>query len=80
MSDNRKPDKDGFIQLFKFGPPGEILETHYGKITYLEWLELESSRIESAPGRVSRINWSGLRVGLAVDNIGIDPAQFDLRS
>lgn len=43
------------IQITQVCPQNEMLDTGYGKITYLEWLLKESARINANPKRLTEI-------------------------
>lgn len=57
-----------FIQLYISGLPSLMIDTHYGNISYIEYLGKEKERLESQ-GRHTCVTRTGRRVCLIVDKI-----------
>lgn len=45
----------GFVQLYEWSAPREMLDTQYGRISVRNWLSWEKRRIESDPERAAEI-------------------------
>jgi hypothetical protein len=45
----------GSLQLYRYNDPTAIIDTQYGTITYLRWLEKEKERIEKDSTRTAEI-------------------------
>ena len=66
--------KRDLVQLYIFTHLKEIIETHYGKITWEEFLAKEKERLEKDSGRVVEIRnkeYSRHMAGLFVNDIGV---------
>ena len=50
---------------YKFAP----IESQYGTLDYLAWLEKEKARIEKTPGRVAEVRVAGNRAALFVNDV-----------
>ena len=47
--------KSALEQLYLFNEPDVMIDTQYGNIPYLHWLEKEKKRIEKDPTRIAEI-------------------------
>ena len=52
------------IQLTVFNDPKKAIESQYGEIPYLSWLEKEKERVERDPTRKAEIKTNKGRVAL----------------
>lgn len=43
------------MELYRYNDPTAIIDTQYGTIPYLKWLEKEKERIEKDPTRTAEI-------------------------
>ena len=55
------------IQLTAFNDPKTAIDSQYGQIPYLSWLEKEKERIERDPTRMAEIKTNKGRVALFVN-------------
>ena len=57
------------MQLYVFSNPDEIIDTQYGHIDYLEWLQKERDRITADPDRQAEITWKARKCALIVNRV-----------
>jgi hypothetical protein len=57
------------IEHYKWGNKFEPIDSQYGTIHYLPWLEKEKARIEQTSGRVAEVRQVGTRAALFVNDV-----------
>ena len=55
------------IKLYDFNISEDLIETQYGEITYLQWLNKEKERIERGSGRMAEVVIHGVSSSLFVN-------------
>jgi len=69
-------DTPKMIQLYpaesRWMPCEAKIETQYGEITYLEWLQCEKMRIEGKDGRIANVRVLNGKCALYVDQVADD--------
>lgn len=73
VTPKRVKQKLPMVQLYDSAPKDMEIDTQYGYITYLRWLELEKARIERTPGRVAEIMHLKNAASLFVNRVVGDP-------
>jgi hypothetical protein len=46
---------NSMLILYRYNDPSVMIDTQYGVVTYLKWLEKEKERIEKDPTRTAEI-------------------------
>ena len=57
------------MELYEWRPKTHIMDTQYGMINYLDWVNKEKQRIEKDPGRVANIKTFGEICTLEVNRV-----------
>ena len=57
------------IEIYKFNDGETLLDSQYGKISYVPWLMLEATRINKDPSRTAAIVNRGKRFALFVNDV-----------
>jgi len=60
------------MQLYNWDKPTTIIDTQWGKLAVIEWLEKEEERILKDPTRQAEIRTEHGRVALFVDQVAED--------
>ena len=57
------------IEHYEWGCKFELIDSQYGMLEYLSWLEKEKARIEKAAGRIAEVRESGNQAALYVNDV-----------
>lgn len=57
------------MELYEWRPKAHIMDTQYGTINYLDWVNKEKQRIEKDPDRVANVLTSSGRCTLEVNRV-----------